>query len=368
MRIFLDVAGGDNAPAATVHGAVLAARAYGCTMVLAGPAERIRTELAKHITHGLSLEVIDAPETIDMHEAPAQAIRRKPRSPHAIGLRMVRNGDVDAFVSAGHSGATMAGATLLLGRAAGVERPALGGFFPTLNRPILIVDIGATIDCRPEHLFQFAHMGSVYSERALGISAPRVALLCNGEEDTKGNRLVQEAHALLRRSRLHFVGNAEPKDALVGNVCDVLVCDGFAGNLFIKTSEAVVGLASRYAWREVRQNWLPRLFAGLAPIALLVALGKARWSALLGGLIGGPSLFGSLLIPPLLRVRKVADYRYHGGAPLLGLRGVAIVAHGRSDARAIMHAIRQARDAVERRTVLGITDALAPLMAVASSA
>jgi glycerol-3-phosphate acyltransferase PlsX len=360
MRIVLDAAGGDNAPQETVRGAVMAARAFGCTVVLAGPADQVRAELARHDTAGLDLPVVDAPDVIAMNEHPVQAARRKSRSPHVVGLRLVRQGEADAFVSAGHSGATMAAATFVLGRIQGIARPALAVRFPALERDVLLLDIGATTDCKPEYLLQFAQLGAVYAERALDVSQPRVALLANGEEDSKGDRLVQEAHALLRHSPLHFVGNAEPKDALVGGVCDVLVCDGFVGNLFIKTSEAVMKLALQRSLREVRRGLGWRLAAGLLPPAVLAALAprSGRLPVAVAGLLGGPALVGSALGPPLLRVRQVADYRSHGGAPLLGLRGVAIVAHGRSDAAAIMSAIRQARDAVIRGAVTGVAAVL----------
>ena len=363
MRIVLDAAGGDYAPEQPVRGAVLAARTLGCSIILTGPAAQVQAELAKYPTAGLDLTVVDAPEIIGMADHPASAIRSKQRSAHVVGLRMVRDGAADAFVSAGHSGATMAGATLILGRIKGIERPALASIFPALDRPFLLLDIGATTDCKPEYLLQFAQMGSVYAEGALGMTTPRVALLSNGEEPTKGDRLVQEAHELLRSSALNFVGNAEPKDALVGGTCDVLVCDGFVGNLFIKQAEAVVKLAQELLVGEVRHH-LPRgLLPGLLPAALLAALG--RRGVRLGGLLGmfgaAPALIGSLLVPPLLRVRRKADYRSYGGAPLLGPRGVAIIAHGKSDAAAVMNAIRQAKEAVERGTVTGIADMIAPV-------
>jgi glycerol-3-phosphate acyltransferase PlsX len=363
VRIVLDAAGGDHAPEQPVRGAVMAARTLGCSMILVGPEMPIRAELARQPTDGLDLTVVDAPEVIGMDEPPALAVRRRARSSHVVGLRMVRDGQADAFVSAGHSGATMAGATLILGRIRGIERPALASIFPAHPRPFLMLDIGATTDCRPEYLLQFAQMGSVYAERALGIPNPRVALLANGEEETKGDRLVQEAYALLRSSALNFVGNAEPKDALVGGVCDVLVCDGFVGNLFIKQAEAVVRLARDLALAEVWRDLPRRLLPGLLPAALLVGLGRAglRNGALLGMLGAAPALLGSLLIPALLRFRKKADYRFYGGAPLLGPRGVAIIAHGKSDAAAVMNAIRQAKEAVERGAVTGIADAITPL-------
>jgi glycerol-3-phosphate acyltransferase PlsX len=340
----------------------MAARALDCAIVLVGPEPAIRAELAKHATGGLDLAVVDAPEVIGMDEPPAQAVRRRDRSPHVLGLRLVRDGAADAFVSAGHSGATMAGATLILGRIRGIERPALASIFPARDRPFLMLDIGATTDCKPEYLLQFAQMGSVYAERALGIPNPRVALLANGEEESKGDRLVQEAHVLLRSSTLHFVGNAEPKDALVGGTCDVLVCDGFVGNLFIKQAEAVVRLAQELAAAEIRSDLPRRLLPGLLPAGLLIGLGRPglRWGVLLGMLGAAPALLGSLLIPAVRRFRKKADYRAYGGAPLLGVKGVAIIAHGKSDAAAVMNAIRQAQEAVEHGMVTGIADAIVP--------
>jgi glycerol-3-phosphate acyltransferase PlsX len=343
MRIVLDALGGDHGPEVLVAGAVAAARAYGCQVTLAGPQAELETLLATHDTAGLQIEIADAPEAIAMHEHAAQAVRRKPGSPQAVGLRLVREGQAQAFVSAGHSGATMAGGTLILGRAAGVERPALAALFPTLERPFLLLDMGANTDCKPEWLAQFAALGSRYAEQVLAVPGPRVALLANGEEDSKGDQLVQEAHALLRQAPLNFVGNAEPKDALSGELCDVLVADGFVGNMFLKTAEAVAKMAVTKIAREARRGLPLRLLAGLAPTALLTVLpGAGRWRASAGALLGGGSLLGALLAPPLRTVRQSLDYRATGGAVLLGVNGVVIVAHGKSDALAVQNAVRQA--------------------------
>jgi phosphate acyltransferase len=365
VRIVLDAAGGDHAPEQPVRGAVLAARELGCQIVLVGPEAAIRAELAKHRTAGLALEVLDAPEVIEMDEHPALAVRRKTRSSHVVGLRLVRDGQADAFVSAGHSGATMAAATLVLGRIRGIERPALAILFPSRERMFLLLDIGATTDCKPEYLLQFAQMGSLYAERGLGIDRPRVALLANGEEASKGDRLVQEAHKLLRQSALNFIGNAEPKDALSGSVCDVLVCDGFVGNMFIKQAQAVVRLSLELARDEVGRNLPLRLLPSLLAVGGILWLGRegvrqAGLLALLGLLGATPALLSNLLIPALARVRRKADYRSYGGGPLLGVKGVAIVAHGKSDAAAIASALRQAVAAVERGAVTGIADVIAP--------
>jgi phosphate acyltransferase len=362
VRIVLDASGGDHAPEQPVRGAVLAARELGCQIVLVGPEAAIRAELAKHRTTGLDLEVLDAPEVIEMDEHPALAVRRKTRSSHVVGLRLVRDGQADAFVSAGHSGATMAAATLILGRIRGIERPALAILFPSRKRMFLLLDIGATTDCKPEYLLQFAQMGSLYAERGLGIDHPRVALLANGEEASKGDRLVQEAHKLLRQSgALNFIGNAEPKDALSGSVCDVLVCDGFVGNMFIKQAQAVVRLSLELARDEVGRELPQRLLPSLLAVGGMLWLGRqglrqAGLFALLGLLGAAPALLSNLLIPALARVRRKADYRSYGGGPLLGVKGVAIVAHGKSDAAAITSALRQAVAAVERGAVIGIAE------------
>jgi glycerol-3-phosphate acyltransferase PlsX len=361
VRIVLDAAGGDNAPAQPIQGAVMAARELGCEIILVGPEAAIQAELAKHRTAGLQLSVIDAPEVIEMDEHPALAVRRKTRSSHVVGLRMVRDGAADAFVSAGHSGATMAAATLILGRFRGIERPALAILFPSRKGMFLLLDIGATTDCKPEYLLQFAQMGSLYAERGLAIARPRVALLANGEEASKGDKLVQEAHKLLLGSGLNFIGNAEPKDALSGSVCDVLVCDGFVGNMFIKQAQAVVRLALQLVRDEVGRGLPQRLLPSLLAAGGILWLGRqglrqAGLFALLGLLGAAPAVLGSLLVPALAQVRRKADYRSYGGGPLLGVKGVAIVAHGKSDAAAIASAIRQAVAAVERGAVTGIAE------------
>jgi glycerol-3-phosphate acyltransferase PlsX len=358
MRIVLDAMGGDHAPHEPVKGAVLAARNYGCTVILVGPHNKITAELAHHNTRGLNLPIVDAPDVIEMSESPAQAVRRKPNSSHVVGLRMVRDGHAKAFVSAGHSGASMAAALFLLGRLPGIDRPAVAGFFPSLQKPVLMLDIGANTDCKPEYLLQFAQMGSVYAERALGFARPRVALLANGEEKSKGDKLVQEAHILLRDSELNFVGNAEPKHLMVHNICDVLVCDGFVGNTVLKMGEAVVAFAKENIKREFKRNLIPRMVLGMLPtIGLSLIPGSGRWRTPTGAVLGTAGMIGAGLFP-LLRLRRVTDYRAYGGAPLLGVKGITIIAHGSSDAIAIMNAIRQAKEAVEVGAISGMVEAV----------
>ncbi len=328
MRIVLDAMGGDNAPEATVAGAVEAARAFGVEVVLVGPRDKIQVALAGHDTTGLALPIVHAAETISMDEHPAMAVRRKKDSSIAVAARLVRDGQGDAFISAGHSGAVMAAATLILGRLPGIARPALATVFPRQQGFFLLTDGGANTDCRPEYLLQFATMGSLYAEKVLGVNRPRVGLLSNGEEETKGDRLVQETHALLRQANgLRFVGNVEPKEMMAG-VADVVVADGFVGNIVVKSSEAVAEMLLGTIREELTRSLLTRLPA-------------------------------ALLRPAFARVRARMDYREYGGAPLLGLRGIVIFAHGRSDARAIRNAIRVAREAVVQGYVVALSQALA---------
>lgn len=352
MRIVLDAIGGDHAPEQTVRGAVQAARSLGCTIFLVGPEAQISAELRRHNTKGLDLQVVHARQMIGMDEHPAHAIRRKTNSSHIVGLRMVRDGQADAFVSAGHSGASMAGALLILGRLPGVDRPALGTLFPRVSGdPVLLLDVGANTDCKPEYLMQFAQIGSIYAERMMGRHHPRVGLLANGEEQSKGDKLVQEAHLLLLESDLRFVGNVEPKDVMVRNACDVVVSDGFVGNLMIKSAEATVSLVTKKSSRALKQNLILRLLLGLAPAAALACIpGQGRWRAVAGALLGGAGLIGAGLYP-MWPTYKSVDYRVLGGVPLLGVKGVVVIAHGRSDALAITNAIRRAAETVESRTV-----------------
>jgi glycerol-3-phosphate acyltransferase PlsX len=359
MRIVLDAIGGDNAPQEPVRGAVQAARSCGCTVMLVGPEGPILAELRRYNTRGLDLRVINAPQIIDMDEHPAQAVRRKTNSSHIVGLRMVRDGHADAFVSAGHSGASMAGALMILGRLPGIERPALGTIMPRLNdlRPLLL-DIGATTDCKPEYLLQFAHMGSIYMQHAQGLPSPRVGLLSNGEEPTKGDKLVQDAHVMLRESSLNFIGNVEPKDVLVSDGCDVVVADGFVGNLILKMGEATVSLLTKRTRAAFKKNLLPRLLLSLTPAAITSLLpGSARMRSAAAAVMGGAGIIGAGLLP-LLRMRREMDYRSYGGVPLLGVKGVVVIAHGRSDGLAISNAIRRAIETVEKGTVQKIAEAV----------
>ncbi len=315
MSIALDAMGGDRAPAEPVAGAVLAARELGLPVTLVGPEAVVAAELARHDHHRLPIDVVDAPEVIDMADHPAQAVRRQPRASMNVAVRLVRDGKAGGFVSAGNTGAAMVAALFGLGRLPGVERPALATVFPTARGHALILDVGANADCRPEHLQQFAVMGERYARLILGVARPRVGLLSNGEEETKGNRLVQEAHPLVKASDLNFVGNVEGKDVPRG-LADVVVCDGFTGNVLIKFAEGI----GEFTFDLLRDE-----------------IGRSRVGVL-----------GALLLRPAFRrIKRRVDYQEYGGAPLLGVRGVVIVAHGRSTARALCNAIRVAQQSVE---------------------
>lgn len=311
--------GGDNAPSAVVEGALAAAREYGVEVMLVGPRDDVNRELAKHDSTGLSLPIVHAEEVVGMQEHAATALRQKRRSSIAVGIKLVHDGEADAFISAGNSGAAMASALFGLGRIEGIDRPAIGTVFPTVSSKCFVIDAGANVDCKPEYLLQFAIMGSAYMERVMGVPNPRVALLSNGEEETKGNALVLGTIPLLRAAPINFVGNLEGKD-IPNGAADVIVTDGFAGNVVIKLSE---GLATA-----------------------LFDIIKTELSASLAS-----KLAALVLKPAFRRVKRRLDYAEYGGAPLLGVEGVAIIAHGRSNALAIKNAVRVAKQAVDQKLV-----------------
>jgi glycerol-3-phosphate acyltransferase PlsX len=318
MKIVLDVMGGDYAPEVTVHGAVWAARDFGIEMQLVGRLEIIQSELQKHDTAGLSLPIIPASEVIEMDEHnPASAVKAKKDASMVVGIEMLKRGETDAFVTIGNSGGGLAAALLHLGRIRGVKRPAIATTYPCASEHgfCFLLDIGANADCKPEYLYQFALMGSAYTERVLGISNPRVAIVSNGEEEGKGNMLVQDALPLLKDGPFNFVGNVEGKDVPAG-LADVVVTDGFTGNVIIKLSEGVAKMLMDTIKTEI----------------------KARPLSVLGAALAKPAFNA---------VGKKLDYREFGGGALLGVDGVVIIGHGRSDAYAVRNAIRRARQAVE---------------------
>ena len=327
MKIALDAMGGDFAPEQVVAGGVQAHRELGVEVIFVGVKEKVDAALAASGA-GKWAEIEDAPEVIAMDEHPAQAVRTKKASSIVRGIQMVEDGRANGFVSAGNSGAVMAAALFGLHRIAGVDRPAIGSIIPTAGgKNCFLLDVGANTDAKPEHLVQYALMGSVYAEKLMAIQSPRVALLSNGEEPGKGNQLVQATEPLLRALQgVNFVGNIEGKDIFKGKA-DVVVTDGFSGNILIKTAEGV----AEFVFQSVRDA------VQGDPLATL----------------------GGLLIRPKLRaVRRRADWREFGGAVLLGVNGVAVIAHGRSDARATYNAIRVARDAVQQQVVPTIAAAV----------
>lgn len=322
MRIALDAMGSDRAPAIEVEGAVgaLSSLESDFRLVLVGDREVIDAELKRHPEAPLDrIDIVHAPQRIEMGESPVQAIRRKPDSSIVVGLNLQKQGEVDAFISAGSTGAVMAGSLVILRPLPGVDRPAIGTLIPTRRGPLLLLDAGANVDTRPHHLLQFAHLGTIYAEDLMGVARPRVGLLNIGEEPEKGDELSVEAYQLLRASNLNFVGNVEGR-GIIEHGCDVLVCDGFVGNVLLKFYESVAGFIIDLLRKETE------------------------------GLGAGVDLS---------RVFQVLDYTETGGAPLLGVNGVTIICHGGSPPRAVRNAIRVAVQAVETEMVKHIQTRLA---------
>jgi len=394
MKIVLDAMGGDYAPPVAVEGGVWAAREYGIEVILVGREDDVRRELARHDTSGLSLPIVHASQVIEMEEHPAAAVKAKKDSSMVVGMDLVKQGEAEAFVTMGNSGGALAAALFRLGRIRGIKRPALSTIYPTttgfcfildvgantdckpeyllqfaymgvayaervlgITNPrvgivsngeeetkgsilvqdlstiyptttgfCFILDVGANTDCKPEYLLQFAYMGVAYAERVLGITNPRVGIVSNGEEETKGSILVQEAHQLLRKSNLNFIGNVEGKDIPAGRA-DVVVTDGFTGNVIGKLSEGLAESLLSIIKQEIKKS----------PLATVGAL---------------------LSRPAFDQVKKRLDYAEFGGAPLLGVDGVVIVGHGRSNAKAVKNAVRVAKQAVEGGMLAAIKEGM----------
>lgn len=313
--------GGDHAPAEIVAGALRAQQELGVDVLLVGDPAQIEACM-KHHNPSLQMEIIPSEGVIEMHEEPLGALKRKPKSSINVAMDLVKRGQADAVVSAGHSGAAMAAALLRLGRIRGIDRPAIGAVFPTMvaGKPVLVLDVGANVDCRPKFLDQFAVMGSVYSQYVLGVSEPKVGLLNIGEESTKGNDLAVRAHQMLQEnSKICFIGNAEGRDVLSGDF-DVIVCDGFVGNVLLKFAEAIGEVML-----QILREELPQGVRGV--------LGTA------------------MLKPNLRRIKQRADHAEHGGGLLLGVDGICIISHGSSQAPSIFNAIRMGKEAVEHRVL-----------------
>lgn len=321
VRIAIDAMGGDYAPNEIVAGALRAKEELGVKILLVGDPQQIEAAMPPKINR-LGLEIVPAEDAIAMDEEPLNAVRKKRKASINIAMDLVKSNQADAVFSAGHSGAVMASALLRLGRLPGIDRPAIGTVFPTIKagQPVLILDVGANVDCRPKFLEQFAVMGSIYSQYVLGMPEPKIGLLNIGEEDTKGNEAALRAYQLLRENtQINFSGNAEGRDVLSGDF-DVIVCDGFVGNVLLKFAEAVGGVILQILREELPQG--------------------------VRGQIGT-----AILKPNLKRVKQRMDHAEHGGALLLGVNGICFIGHGSSQAPSIFSAIRMAKEAVDNQVL-----------------
>ena len=335
ISIAIDAMGGDFAPAHPVAGSVLAAREYGAHLILVGRRNEIEAELAKHGARGLSIEIVHASEAVGMDESPVTAFRRKKDSSIRVAATLVRDGRAAGVVSAGNTGAVMATVKMVCGVLEGVERPALCAVVPNLKGPSVWLDVGANIECRAEHLVQFAVMGHLYSREALGVPNPRVGLMSIGEEDTKGNEVTREAFRILKEAPLNFIGNVEGRDIFNGEA-DVIVCDGFIGNVSLKAVESAAEAILHFMKEEISKSFLAKM--------------------------------GYVMARPAFRkFRRKVDYAEYGGVPLLGVRAAAVICHGGSSVRAIKNAVRVTLDFVRNRVndriqdeILRITTSSAP--------
>ncbi|MGC2417663.1 MAG: phosphate acyltransferase PlsX [Candidatus Acidiferrales bacterium] len=318
ITIALDAMGGDHAPRAEVEGAILAARELGVRVLLVGVEETVRQELARHKLRDLPIEVVNANDVITMTDSPSHAFRRKKESSLHVAARLVRDGKADALVSAGNTGAVMTVARFVLGTLPSVDRPALAAAFPNMKEKVsIILDVGANVDSKPEQIEQFAVMGEIYYRTIWGVKRPRVALLSIGEEEMKGNELTRDAAALLKLTSLNFTGNVEGRDVFRGNV-EVVVCDGFIGNIALKISEGVVEHIGGMLKKAIKSSLRSQLG---------YALSKRAFDDF----------------------RKRTDYSEYGGAPLLGVKGITVIGHGRSNPNAVKNAIRVAAELCRAR-------------------
>jgi len=317
LKIAVDAMGGDNAPGEVIKGALEAAKQLNQKIILVGDRDLIQQEIGNAPDN--LLNIVHAPEIISMGDPPAAAVRRKKNSSIVRATQLVKDGTVDAVVSAGNTGAVMAAGVLMLGLITGIDRPAIATVLPNRKGRTLLIDVGANVDCKPFHLFQFAIMGHLCMKEIFGMEKPRVGLLSIGGEATKGNELTLAAYQVLQQAEVNFVGNVEGCDIFEGNA-DVIVCDGFVGNIVLKAGEGMINALLDMAKEEIKGN--------------------------LGAKIGM-----AMLAPSLLKLGKKLDYTEYGGAPLLGLNGVVIICHGRSRAKAICNAIRLAQESVENNLV-----------------
>lgn len=329
MKIAIDAMGGDNAPKAAVEGAIEACRAYDVEVFLTGKKEEISKYMTESDKKNPRIHIVEANEVILVEEAPVTAIKQKKDSSLVVGLRLVKDGECDAFVSAGSTGAFLAGSLLRVGRIKGIDRPALSPLVPTVKGNCMILDAGANVDCKPRNLQQFAVMGSIYMEKVMGIKNPRIGLLNIGAEESKGNELTKESFELLGKADINFIGNVEARDVMDG-VCDVVVADGFPGNILLKTIEGTAMTVMKLLKQQLMKNTVSKLGA-----------------LLLKGSLG--------------EFKKRFDYTEVGGAPFLGINGIMIKAHGSSDAKAIKNAVRQAKQLYDNKCLEGIKDEITKL-------
>jgi glycerol-3-phosphate acyltransferase PlsX len=322
LRIALDAMGGDHSPGEIVKGGVEAAQRDGMDVILVGHEEMLREELKQYGPTDSKISIVHASEVVAMHERPVSAVKEKPDSSIVVGVNLLKEEEAAAFVCAGNTGAVMTAAALILGRTRGIRRPALGAVFPFPTGPVLCLDLGANSDCKPSSLVQFAQMGNVYMQRIFNIESPRIGLLSSGEEDTKGSQMVQKAHRMLKKTKLNFIGNVEGRDIASGR-SDVIVTDGFTGNVVLKLGEGIGEMLLDSLRAAVTEN--PKLVEA-----------------------------ASLLEPTFQSVINTLDYREYGGALLFGVNGNVIVAHGRSHADAIRSAMLSARREVEKGVVEAI--------------
>jgi len=327
MKIVVDAMGGDKAPEIPVRGAVLAAKDFDYDLILAGQEKLIRDILNKTDYPEDRISVFNTTEAIGMDEPAAISVRKKRDSSIVKGIDLLKKGEADAFVSAGNTGAVVCAATLSLRLLEGVDRPGIAVIFPTLSSPCMVMDVGANIDPKPYHLLQYGIMGDAYSRHVLGKSSPRIALLNIGEESTKGTDFQKEAHMLLSESKLNFIGNIEPKEVYKGSA-DVLVCDGFVGNVFLKVTEGFAYAAAELLKQELKESSIVTKFGAL------------------------------LTLPAFRALKKKVDASEYGGAPLMGVDGRVIISHGSSNEIAIKNAIKVAGEYVDHKVNLHIIEEL----------
>ncbi len=331
MRVVVDAMGSDTYPEPEIRGAIQAARQYGDPVILVGNEEQLLPRI-KELGGTNLVKTVHAPETLEMTDKPAENARRKAQNSMAIGMELIKSGEGEVFITAGNTGGAMANGLFRLGRIRGVKRPAVTALFPVRDGYCVVADIGANADCKPEYLLQFALMGSVYAEKVLNIARPRVGLLSNGEEPGKGNELVKATFPLLQASGLNFIGNIEGKE-LFGGFADVVVTDGFTGNILLKSSESVAKFLIDALRHELTRNLQTKMGALLAKSAFI-------------------------------KIRKMLDPAEYGAVPLLGINGLVFIGHGRSDERAIYNAIRAARQAVKADLLVSLQNSIQEKLSV----